>query len=149
MIFLLFLATACLSTDISNSTEILTGLKVGLQKNGQPGACLLSYPNLVKSVETFKSALFTDFHSQLQATSQVSNSFTQFVAVCNFQNLADKFFGIYQWNVLQPILLILASNLTLFIELVNLLMLAIQNGFYYNIGLYAGKLIQLVFTFSI
>jgi hypothetical protein len=150
MIWLVILSGLIQASEISNSAEVWIGLKYGLQKNGKPGVCMVTYPTLVSAYDSYIDSLTSNTLSpKLSAFKQLSNQFTQFVSVCNFQNLFDKIFTIYKWSVLQPILMILAENLTYFIELVQLFIMSIENGFYYNIGLYLGLIIQLLFTFNI
>jgi hypothetical protein len=150
MIWLALLIIKIQGEVYSNSTEIWIGLQYGLQQNGQPGACLKAFPGLQTNYNIFITSLSsTELFPKLQSFQSFINTLTSFVNLCQFQQLADSIFGIYKWSVLQPILITLASNLILFSQLASYLQIAIQGGFYYNIGLYMGQLISLVFGFYI
>lgn len=149
MLLLIFL-TIFQDTFADNSTDIWRGLKYGLEKNGVPGPCINYFPNLISSYELYLVSLTSaDLYPKLLGFQNVTNTFTQWINTCQFEGLADEMFGIYKWDILQPILLTLASNLTLFMGYVQKLMFAIHNGLYYNIGQYFGLLISLVFGFYI
>ena len=150
MIWLLFLLGSLNKSEASNLTEVFSGLGFGLLQDGEPGACSKYFPNVLTSYRLYQESLASkELYTVLHGFQNVTNTLTTFVGTCNFQGLADQMFTIYKWTTLQPILVTLASNLTLFMQIINDLLFSIHNGFYYNIGQYAGNLISLVFGFYI
>jgi hypothetical protein len=150
MSLLTLLICAALAQDIKPSVEIWNGLRAGLMKEGKPGECMKSYPKTITAYETFTSSLNSESLSpKLHSFTIFFNQFNDLILTCKLESLFTKIFSIYQWDILQPILIILASNITYFVLLVNYLLLAIENDFYYNIGFYLGEIIQLVFTYNI
>jgi hypothetical protein len=139
-----------LGQDLSPSTEIWNGLRTGLMKDGKPGECMKGYPKTVEAYTSFQSTLpQTSLQPKLHSFQIFFNRFSDLVSTCKVESLFTRMFSIYQWEVLQPILIILASNITYFILLVKYFLISLENGFYYNIGFYLGEIIQLLFTFSI
>ena len=150
MALLNLLLIAALAQDIQPRVEIWNGLKAGLMKEGKPGDCMKSYPKTVMAYESFKSTLQSESLSpKLHSFATFFNHFNDLVSTCKLESLFTRMLGIYQWEILQPILIILASNATYFLLLVNYLLLSIENEFYYNFGFYLGEMIQLLFTYSI
>lgn len=150
MNLLIFYILPALSSDLDPATEVWMGLKSGLQKDGKPGDCLIAYPKVVDTYKAFQSSLSsTNLSPKLHSFQTFFAEFNEIITICKVESLMTRIFGIYKWEVLQPILYILAGNLTYFLLLVNYFMLAISNRFYYNIGFYLGEIIQLVFTYSI
>jgi hypothetical protein len=150
LILVIIILSGATPVEDNDRSAIWSGLKVGLEQNGVPGQCMNSYPVLISGYDAYISSLSSStIKAKLLGIKALSNGLTQFVNVCQFKNLVDKVFGIYQWSVLQPILITIASNTTYFLELVEYLNLAIENEFYYNIGLYGGRLISLLFGFYI
>ena len=150
MFLVIFYVLNALAADVAPSTEIWTGLKMGLQKNGTAGDCLKTYPVTVAAYEAFQGSLGSPSLSpKLHSFQLFFEDFSKLVTICKVESLFTNIFGIYQWPVLQPILYTLAGNLTYFLLLLNYFQLAVTNGFYYDIGFYLGKIIQLVFSYSI
>ena len=150
MSLLIICVLSALAEDMKPSTQIWMGLKAGLQKEGKPGECLAAYPKTVEAYKAFEGSLeSTDLSPKLHSFQIFFSEFNEILTICKLESLFSKIFGIYQWDVLRPILTNLAGNLTYFLLLVNYFLLAITNGFYYNIGFYMGEIVQLVFTYSI
>jgi hypothetical protein len=150
MALLSLLLVAAVAQDLQPRVEIWNGLRAGLMKDGKPGDCMKSYPKTVAAYESFQSTLGSELLSpKLHSFAIFFNHFNDLVSTCKLESLFTRMFGIYQWDVLQPILITLAGNVTYFVLLVNYLLLSIENEFYYNFGFYLGEMIQLLFTYSI
>lgn len=122
------------------------GFKEGIQVDpGNPSNCILSYSEIrnqfVKVTDTFDTI---NVHTVFDLINNLNGFFTTFVSSydnCNYSSIAQRYFSDRETIILN-FLINSTKNITLFLEAIKYLLMALQYNDAYGIGLYSAKVIR-------